>query len=382
VTQQVATQIDEVVATSRFVDHHCHGVTATPGGVLGFDQRLTEAREPMRFGRRFVDGPLGTALLAICPEVLGFDSRPSIEAYFERREQLGEREVARRFLAASQLSALIVDTGYAAEETSPADLGEMAGCPGYEVRRVESIAEAALADGPPGDRYVQTVRRGLADAAAEGVGFKSILAYRAGLDLPWSRPSEKAVTAACAGLTDGVPLQDPTLLRHLLYETLDAASERGLPIQFHVGYGDDDLDLRSANPLHLEGLIREANERDVPIVLLHCYPFHREAGFLASVFKNVFFDVGLAIPHVGLEADRILAEALEVSPFGKLLYSSDAARLPEFYFLASRLFRRAARIVFNRWVESGLLTEDDALRAIEMIGSENARLLYPGVEAE
>jgi len=37
----------------------------------------------------------------------------------------------------------------------------------------------------------------------------------------------------------------------------------------------------------------------VPILLLHNYPFHREAAYLAQVFEHVFVDVGLATHNAG-----------------------------------------------------------------------------------
>jgi predicted TIM-barrel fold metal-dependent hydrolase len=370
--------VDDVLQTLEFVDHHCHGVTSLNGGVPAFEQRLTESREPMPFNQRYADTSLGHALLAICAGVLDFLEKPRMEDYVERRQELGEAEVARRFLSAAGLSAMVVDTGFACEETSPADLGTLAGCPSYVVHRVETIAEEILLRG--GDRFVQDLSVELTSAAASGVGFKSILAYRGGLEQLTGRPAEAEIERACSQLADGrLGLADPVLIRHVLYETLEVASQRGLPIQFHVGYGDSDLLLSSANPLHLEGFIREAMDRDVPIVLLHSYPFHREAGILASVYPNVFFDIGLAIPHVGFEGQRILAEALEVAPFAKLLYSSDAAHLPEFFYLASRLFRRAAGAVFGRWVAEKWLSQADARRVLEMIGSTNARRVYAGM---
>jgi predicted TIM-barrel fold metal-dependent hydrolase len=48
-------------------------------------------------------------------------------------------------------------------------------------------------------------------------------------------------------------------------------------------------------------------------VLLHCYPFVREAGWLAHVYGNVYFDLSLTIPHVSRPAVA-LAEALELAP--------------------------------------------------------------------
>jgi hypothetical protein len=50
-----------------------------------------------------------------------------------------------------------------------------------------------------------------------------------------------------------------------------------------------------------------------PFVLLHCYPFVREAGWLAHVYGNVFFDHSLTIPHVSRPAE-IVRQALELAP--------------------------------------------------------------------
>ena len=75
-------------------------------------------------------------------------------------------------------------------------------------------------------------------------------------------------------------------------------------------------------------------------MLLHCYPFVREAGWLAHVYANVWFDLSLTIPHVARPAEA-LREALELAPVSKLLYASDAARTPELYFLAAKWWREA-----------------------------------------
>ena len=75
-------------------------------------------------------------------------------------------------------------------------------------------------------------------------------------------------------------------------------------------------------------------------MLLHCYPFVREAGWLAHVYANVCFDLSLTIPHVARPAEA-LREALELAPVSKLLYASDAARTPELYLLAATWWRDA-----------------------------------------
>ena len=109
-----------------------------------------------------------------------------------------------------------------------------------------------------------------------------------------------------------------------------AAAEAGLPIQFHVGLGDRDLDLHRVDPMLLLGLLRQPPIQRVPVLLLHCYPFHRQAGYLAQAFTNVSFDVGLAVNYAGARSVEVVAESLEMAPFARQLYSSDAWGPPEF----------------------------------------------------
>ena len=167
-------------------------------------------------------------------------------------------------------------------------------------------------------------------------------------------------------------LADERLHRFLIF----AGVELGLPVQFHVGYGDRDLDLHRCNPLLLTGLLRTIEPTGVPVMLLHNYPYHREAGYLAQVFGNVYVDIGLAMHNVGRRASVLLAEALELTPFGKFLHSSDAFGLPELHYLGAVLFRRALSDMLADGLTDGAWTEDDAVRFAELIGAGNARRVY------
>src|SRR5207244_12571189 len=90
--------------------------------------------------------------------------------------------------------------------------------------------------------------------------------------------------------------------------------------------------------------------RNTTYDLLHCYPFVREAGWLAHVYGNVFFDLSLTIPHVARPAEMV-RQALELAPVSKLLYASHAARTPELYFLAAKWWREALAEVLTETVE-------------------------------
>jgi predicted TIM-barrel fold metal-dependent hydrolase len=158
----------------------------------------------------------------------------------------------------------------------------------------------------------------------------------------------------------------------LAWEALDA----GLPLQFHVGYGDSDIDLHRCDPSLLTPFLRATERFGVPVLLLHNYPFHRQAAYLAQVFDHVFVDVGLAVHNTGALSRRVVAEVLELVPFPKLLHSSDAFGLPELFLLGSLLFRRSLDGVLAGLVRADELATSDAVRIGSMVAGDNARRAY------
>ena len=152
--------------------------------------------------------------------------------------------------------------------------------------------------------------------------------------------------------------------------------DRGLPVQFHTGFGDPDCDLRRSDPLWLRGFLERCEPRGVPVMLLHCYPFHRNAAALAQAYPHVYLDVGMTLHYVGARAAAVVAESLELAPFAKVLFSSDAAGPAELHYLGALLWRRATADVLGGWVEAGDWSAGDAIRVAQMIGTENARRVY------
>jgi predicted TIM-barrel fold metal-dependent hydrolase len=111
-------------------------------------------------------------------------------------------------------------------------------------------------------------------------------------------------------------------------------------------------------------------------MLLHNYPYHREAGYLAQVFPLVHVDLGLATHNVGARATALLGEALELVPLRKFLFSSDAFGLPELYYLGSLLFRRALSAFLSERLDADDMSYADAERITRLVGAENARRAY------
>jgi predicted TIM-barrel fold metal-dependent hydrolase len=155
-----------------------------------------------------------------------------------------------------------------------------------------------------------------------------------------------------------------------------AGVDTGLPVQLHTGFGDRDLALRRADPTLLQPWLAAVEPTGVPVVLLHCYPFHRRAGWLAQVYPGVHVDIGLTIGHLGARARQVLAEFCELTPFGKLLFSTDAYLLPELYLVGAAQFRRALGQLLDGWLADSAMSTTDARRTARMIAGDNARRLY------
>ncbi|MBV9206315.1 MAG: amidohydrolase family protein [Actinobacteria bacterium] len=369
------------VAEQPLVDHHCHGVLRRDADQATLESMLNEgASWP---GGSVFDSQAGLAFRRLCPPVLGLPPHAEVAEYVARRAELGVAEVSKRFLGLAGLSALCVDTGFVPEPlTSPAELGDLAGAAAHEIVRLEQVAEDVAGAGAGAAGFADAVRSALERRTTSAVGVKSIAAYRTGLDLAADRPSDFEVTAAAdrwlaslgsAVHRSGPPrLADETLQRFLIWCGVDL----GLPVQFHVGYGDSDVDLHRCNPLLLTPLLRALEPAGIPVMLLHNYPYHREAGYLAQVFPHVYVDAGLATHNLGGRAPALLAEALELTPFGKFLYSSDAFGLPELHYLGAALFRRALSAFFRTGLEEDLYTERTAVRVTSMLCAGNARRVY------
>jgi len=366
------------VAEQALVDHHCHGVLRRDADQATLESMLTEGGSWP--GGSVFDSLAGFTFLRLCPPVLGLPPHAELPDYVARRAELGPAEVSKRFLARAGTSVMCVDTGYVPEPiTSPAELGDLAGAVAHEIVRLERVAEDVAAAGVGADAFAGAVRSALATRTASAVGVKSIAAYRTGLDLRGERPSDADVTAAAGrwlASADGQPerprLADETLQRFLVWCGVDLR----LPVQFHVGYGDSDVDLDRCNPLLLTPLLRAIAPTGVPVMLLHNYPYHREAGYLAQVFPHVYVDAGLATHNLGPRAPALLAEALELAPFGKFLYSSDAFGLPELYYLGASLFRAALSGFLRTGLEEDHFNERSAARVSRMICADNAKRAY------
>ncbi len=377
---------DEIGGNIPLIDHHCHGIMPGELSFEQFEDVISEAFAPAPAGTSHWDKPVAMSIRRWCAPVLDLPKFASPQDYIARRAELGGTEVNQRFMKAAKFEMLLVDSGNRPGELcSVEEVGKIAGVPSREVVRMESVAErvmerSGVTAAGYADAFEAELRASLHDNV---VGLKTVVAYRATLNIDYTRPSAAEVTqAAGAWLAEieasgNVRITDSVLERHLLWLGADVARENGYPMQFHIGIGDPDIELNKVDPSLLTPFIREAEAWKFPITLLHCYPFHRHAGLMAENFPYVYFDVGFVQNWSGPSYQRIMDEALELVPFTKQLYSSDAFGLAELYYLGAMRFRTSVARALSGWIEADEFPADEAGRVMELIGSGNTRRIYP-----
>jgi predicted TIM-barrel fold metal-dependent hydrolase len=361
----------------QLIDHHVHGNFNAAVDRADFEGAINEgSTDPVPTFMTQFDSPLGLSIRRWCAPLLGLEPLAPADAYWARRSEFSPDELAKIMLPAAKVGRWIVDTGFKGDLiTTPEQLTKLSDAPSSQILRLERLTEDLLEGGTSPEDFPEAFRSALRTAVSnpEVVGTKTIAAYRVGFDIDWTRPSDADVVAHARELTAGLrPLRvdDHTLIVFGVHE----AAEHGLPIQVHVGFGDRDMDLHRSDPMLLLPLLRTMTP--VPVLLLHCYPFQRQAGYLAQAFDHVSFDVGLAINYLGARSTGLVAEALETAPFAKQLYSSDAFGPPELHVLGSVLWRRAMGLVLGEWVRNGDCGIDDATTIVDMIGVLNAHRVY------
>ena len=366
------------------IDHHCHGVSPKELDYKSFQALFSESYLPPPPGTSEFQKPLGLVIRRFCAPVLDLEPLASGESYVERRLKLGAAEVNRRFFAASGLDSLLVDTGHRSDAILSCEaMGKVSGRPAREIVRIEAVAEEVATSGIAAADFPDAFAATLESRARDAVGLKTIVAYRTTFRIDQTAPTRPQIVGAAgdwfrkAGETRKWRLDNSIIVRHGLWVGAELCRARKFPLQVHVGFGDPDIHMHACDPTHFSDFIAAMETWQVPVTLLHCYPFQREAGWLSEIFQNVYYDVGCVQNYTGPSSADIFGEALEMGKFTKQLYSSDAFGLSELYYLGALLFRRGVKQRLDRWIAEDYCTVKDADEIVRLVATENARRIYP-----
>jgi uncharacterized protein len=284
-----------------------------------------------------------------------------------------------RLMVDQGLVAVIADEGYPQPPVPRAAFERALGVPVHRVARIEpmivELQQANLAWTDFEDGFEGSLERAAADGHT--VGFKSIIAYRTGLDVTDPTAAE-AAAAYDLWRAAGWPKErgpGKTVRDYLLRATLRACRRYDRVMHLHCGGGDPDIVLAHVRPQDVFGLLHDY--MDQPIVLIHGgYPWLAEAAYIASILPFVYIDLSEFLPWASLGIDRDLEMLLGVVPATKLLYGSDEASEPEVFWVSARMAREALERVLTRSVKHDFLTVAQAVAIGRGVLAGNTKRLH------
>jgi len=363
-------------------DHHSHALSREAvWRTEALEGYFTEATDPELLARFGHDNLHFRRAIRDLAGFYGCD--PTVEALRSARQRAEYPALVRQMFSQARLGHWLIDDGLWTDRLlSVADCAAMV--PDLTVRRIVRLEVELAGMVEQHDRasgLLAAFAEHVAGLAPQVAAFKSIVAYRTGLAIGEPAPAEveTAFSAVRRAVVPGRPprLAAKPLIDAMLWSVLPVAAAAGTPVQFHTGFGDPDLDLRLANPLHLRPLFEASALRGLRVVCLHCYPYVREAGYLASVYPGAYVDLGLTVPYTSVHAMRTaLHEAMHLAPITKVLLSTDAQRTPETFWLAARWGRRVLEQVLEASAADGDLSIAEAEWAADRILFANAADLY------
>jgi uncharacterized protein len=363
------------------VDNHCHSLLRRqPPDDDAFRIHLTESTFP-EIARDHIPTSLAYHL-AIREMAVLLDCEPTPDAVHAARRDRGVEWLTREVVERGRFKTWLIDTGYGADTTYSLDeLRELAPCRIEEVLRLEPLIERLILEAETFDGFLDAYRASLAGLRDRGiVGMKSVIAYRTGLhvrEVARGDAADAYRSAHAAGQRDGrLRIESKPLLDFLIVIAVEESASQGVPIQFHTGLGDPDLDLTLVDPAALRILFAD-RFRAAPIVLLHTgYPYIRSLAYLAAMFPNVYADMGETILFAPGEATEIYRELIGLAPASKLLFSTDASLVPELYWIGARVGRRALGRVLDEHIADGAIDESTALDWAERMLWRNSEAVY------
>jgi uncharacterized protein len=365
------------------VDHHCHPLRRWPFQLTELELRsaFTEAIDPAIAEHHVIHTAAYQGALHRIAAELHCD--PSEGAILDHRNAADPASYARQLLGRTATEVMLVDYGFASDDAFTVEEQQQAtGIPQLEIIRLETLAENLVETASDPREWFANIRAVLrADVGRGAVGVKTICAYRASLKL--EPVDTDALGVAFSSLRsraergEALRIAGNAISHALVFEAATECQELEVPLQVHCGFGDPDEDLAEASPLGLRPLLIDPSYRGLRIALLHCYPYHREAAYLCSVFPGVYMDLSLTIPFAAVDGVRAMREALGLCPTSKLLYASDATRYPEVFLVAATQHREALADALGELVERRVMSRSAAVDAGRQVLAGNARRLYP-----
>jgi uncharacterized protein len=359
--------IDDLSGNAAFSDGVVHSVRRTYLPAEQLEPELKFFRET-NLGSRYLMGELARFLDVDEDWQSVTDARNAVAAS-------DYRAWTERLFTDVGIDALLVDEGGATPRITLDELGKHVPARLRRVARSDNFIRDLLPQEDSWSRFFERYQQELDGAIADGaIAFKSVIAYRTGLDI--QPVSEDEARRNFESSRQELEHAQKAFRDFLLCHTMDVARERGIWIHIHAAVGDPDIVYQRANPAQLYPLLHSERFRANRVVLIHGgWPWVSEAAAIVSILPNVYLDVSegalFGMPNV---RQRIL-EALEACPYSKIVYGADGSS-PEALWIAARRYKAVLGRVLEDLVGEGFGSRRDAYQVARMMLHDNAVRMY------
>jgi hypothetical protein len=375
-------------------DNHCFAFAPSPG-TLAKEQfmRLFSLGGPLVFGSKSIVSPKEASQLV--QSALAFRyaikllskflrCKKDIDSIVEARNVRSKAfpDYLKELFCDAALQTLVIDSGF-----QPVALDVFRSyVPARVARtlRLEPLVKQLLETESTFDGLVRKFDDTLVEAVREGcVGFKTIIAYRTGLDL--TIVTEDEARADFERMRIG---QEPAawfgplvkkLRDHLVNRAVGICIRHDRVLQIHTGLGDTDIVGSECNPILLQSFLKREEIQPAKVVLIHGgYPYIIEASWLANVLPNVYLELSTSLPPYFAPAVSVrrYTETIQQTPSRKIVCGSDAGEFPEIHWLSAKIAKVTLQRTLENLVEQSTIDEDDAIEIAENVLFRNVRRLY------
>ena len=90
----------------------------------------------------------------------------------------------------------------------------------------------------------------------------------------------------------------------------------------------------------------------------------------------MWVDLGWTLPWVSLNMEQILEETLAIAPHNKVMLGTGQHNHPEMCWAAAKAAKKALAHVMQKWVDRGMIAENQAVEIAENVLYKNALRRY------
>ena len=321
-------------------------------------------------------------------KVIGLESKMDQEEIVRIRNKIykkNPRAYIEKLFNSTNIETMLLDVGYPGKEDAGYvinldEFKNIVPCKVYPIFRIDEIIFDIFQDlestfEEATNKMIRDIEKVIKDDNV--IALKSTIAYKTGLDMKkWSK--EEACDAFNRYKKNKTRIDEKIIRDFFTIIGMKKCIEYDIPMQFHTGLGSaPELDLYLANPILLQNILADEELIKTKVVIVHAgYPFSTEAGYLVSVYPNLYCDFSAINPYFGIALKKAILNILEFCPADRIMFGSDGVIVPETYWMGYTQGVKILGDALDELVANDWITVAEAIEFGEKILYKNAKDIY------